>query len=439
MSKFSRFIYFILVFYVAISVSLNVIPSGAHAEVTLYVTVDGAGNMDGTSWENAARDLKGLIDNLNGNADIWVAKGVYSPGTGSEDTFSLKKGLKIYGGFDGTESVLEERDTKKNAVFLDGGKISRKVPVVTARSGATSDDTRLDCITITGGVNITNGGGLFVEINSNPLITECVFTDNMAHIGGGGLYIYYSSPIIQNCTFAGNKTLDENGGGVINYYASPIFGNCVFQNNEAVYGGGLFNYGSITEVVNCTFSDNRSSFRGAGMSNFDSTVVVSGGAFTGNHGEEYGGGMHNEDSRAEIRNCVFSNNRASPGNGGGIASLNSSVEIAECKFTMNEADFYGGGMAGINSSLKISGCVFSENKALRIGGGGMVIWQSTVTIDNSRFFGNTARTGRDIFNRDSFPVIENSVFSGDKIIDLIHDEGENSKTILNNCEISSKR
>ena len=437
MKKFGKFNYFVLVLCAAILPLSTVISSKAYGEITLYVTADGAGNMDGASWENAARDLKGLIDNINDNAEIWVAKGVYSPGTGSSDTFLLKKGLKIYGGFDGTESALEERDIKKNAVFLDGGKVSRKVPVVTALSGALSNDTRLDGITITGGVNTTNGGGLFVEISGNPLITECVFLDNTAYISGGGLYIYYSSPIILNCAFVGNRSFNENGGGVINYYSSPIFENCTFQKNEAVYGGGLFNYGSKTTVVNCIFSDNRSSFRGAGMSNYDSTVVASDSAFTGNCGEEYGGGMYNENSRAEIRNCIFSNNKVSPGNGGGFASLNSTVEIAECKFTMNEADFYGGGMANINSSTRISGCVYSDNKALRIGGGGMVIWQSIVTIDNSHFFSNSARTGRDIFNRDSSPVIENSVFSGDKLIDLIHDEGENSKTILNNCVTSS--
>ena len=437
MKKLSRLISFILFICGAILPPSTVISSKAYGEVTFYVTQDGAGSMDGTSWENAARDLKALIDSLNDSAEIWVAKGAYSPGTGSEDTFSIKKGLKIYGGFAGTESLLEERDIIKNVVLLDGGKVSRRAPVVTARSGASSDDTRLDGLTITGGVNVANGGGLFVEISGNLLITDCVFSDNTAYVGGGGLYIYYSSPVILNCAFVENKAFNENGGGVINYYSSPILENCAFQKNEAVFGGGLFNYGSITTVVNCVFSDNRSSFRGAGMSNYDSTVVVTGGAFTGNHGEEYGGGMHNEDSRLEIINCVFSNNKASPGNGGGIASLKSTVEISECKFTLNEADFYGGGMANINSSVKISGCVYSENKALRIGGGGMVIWQSDVTIDNSHFFSNSARAGKDIFNRESTPVVENSVFSGDNIIDLIQDEGENSKTVLNNCIISS--
>jgi parallel beta-helix repeat protein len=437
MKKFSELFSFLLILCAATLPLSTVISSKAYGEVTLYVTMDGAGSMDGTSWENAAHDLKGLIDGLNDNADIWVAKGAYSPGTGSLDSFSIKKGLKIYGGFEGTESVLEERDIKKNAVFLDGGSVSRRVPVVIARSGASSNDTRLDGLTITGGANTTNGGGLFVEISSNLLITECVFSDNNANLSGGGLYIYYSTPTIRNCVFIENKSFNENGGGVLNYYSSPIFENCTFQKNEAIYGGGLFNYGSITTVVDCTFPDNRSFFRGAGMSNYDSTVTVSGSLFSGNHGEEYGGGMHNENSHLEIRNCVFSNNRTIPGNGGGIASLKSSVNVTECEFTMNEADFYGGGMANINSSIKISDCVYSENKALRIGGGGMVIWQSTVIIDNSRFFNNSAKTGRDIFNRDSSPVIENSVFSGDKRIDFIQDEGDNSKTVLNNCVISS--
>ena len=437
MKKFGMFNYFVLILCAAILTLSTVISSGASGEVTLYVTVDGAGIMDGTSWENAASDLKGLIDSLNGNADIWVAKGEYSPGTNAEDTFSLKKGLKIYGGFDGTESYLEERDTKKNAVFLHGGYVSRNVAVVTARSEALTDDTRLDGLTITGGANAKNGGGLFVETGSNPTITDCVFLNNSSYSAGGGIYNYYSAPFIQNCAFTGNNSIKDNGGAVYNYYSSPTFENCSFKKNEAIYGGGLFNFSSKTIVGYCTFSDNRSFNRGAGISNYDSTIVVTDSLFNGNRGEGFGGGIHNENSLAEIRNCDFSNNNSNPGSGGGMANVNSSVEISECRFAKNEAYYFGGGMANEKSSLKISNCIFSDNKAGRTGGGGIANWGSSLTIGNSHFYNNNARDGRDIYNSNSSPVIEDSVFYEGEIIDLIKDEGNNSKTTLINCVISS--
>gem|GEM_PF-2384696 len=437
MKKFNRFISLTLVLCVAVLTTLTAISSIAYGEVTYYVTVDGAGIMDGSSWEDAARDLKGLIDSLNGNADIWVAKGEYSPGTDDEDTFSLKKGIKIYGGFDGTESVLEDRDIRKNAVLLNGGYISRSVAVVTARSGASTEDTLLDGLTITGGANTNNGGGLFVETGSNLLITECIFLNNTSYSAGGGIYNYYSSPFIQNCTFSGNNAIKGNGGAVYNNNSSSTLENCSFRRNEAIYGGGLFNFNSTIVVGYSTFSDNRSFNRGGGMSNYDSTVVVTDCVLNGNCGEEFGGGMHNENSSAEIKNCDFLNNNSNPGNGGGISNVKSSVEISECRFTKNEAYYSGGGLANENSSLKVFSCIFSDNKATRTGGGGIVNLGGSLTIENSHFYNNAARDGQDIYNRDSSPVIENSVFYGGEITDLINDEGDNSKTVLINCIISS--
>jgi hypothetical protein len=147
--------------------------------------------------------------------------------------------------------------------------------------------------------------------------------------------------------------------------------------------------------------------------------------------------MYNEDSELVAIDCIFTNNRTSPGNGGGMTNIGSSVEIAGCKFTLNQADFYGGGMANVTSTLKISDSVFSENKAIRFHGGAIVNWDASLTISNSQFSENIAKSGNGIFNHNSSQIIEKSVFSGDKKSAVIKDEGENSKTILNDCEITS--
>ena len=381
-----------------------------------YITQDGSGSKDGTSWENAAYDLKSLIDNTNKEAEIWVARGTYSPGAGSEDTFSLKKGLKIYGGFAGAESSLEERDAKKNVTILSGNNISRSVAVVTSRNGALSSDTCLYGFTVTGGENKASGGGLYTEIDSNPVIAECIFSDNIAYLGGGGVYNYFSSPVILNCAFIENMSVYEHGGGVSNYYSSPVFTNCTFEKNEATYGGGMFSFESNVMVENSSFIDNKSLSRGAGMSSLNSQVAVTNSEFSGNHAQEYGGGMYCEDSKQVviINNCVFKNNRTSPGNGGGMANIGSSVEIIGCKFTMNEADFFGGSMINTKSSLLISDCVFSENKALRFNGGAIANWGSSLTINDSKFSENSAGEGEEIFNYNSSSTIEKSVFSEDE-------------------------
>ena len=389
----------------------------ACGDVRYYVTQDGAGSKDGTSWENAANNLKGLMDSIEGEAEIWVAMGKYSPGVESDDTFALKKGIKIYGGFTGKENALDRRNIEGNATLLDGGKILRCSAVVTAHSGALSSDTCLDGFTITGGLNITtNGGGLYSQVGSGPLITKCVFSDNIAILNGGGMYNFYSTPFITDCTFYNNTSFYENGGAVCNFYASPAIGNCTFIKNKAdLYGGGMFNYGAIVEVTDCTFIENRSRQRGAGMSNLDSTVVVANCKFSGNHGEEYGGGMFNEDAVTEVRDSAFWNNIASPGNGGGMANVKSSVVVEGCRFLMNSSDYYGGGIINENSQqVKISGCAFFENKAIRFNGGGIANWSSSPIINGCRFYENTAIQGGGIFNNYSSSTMEDNIFSGNK-------------------------
>jgi len=83
-------------------------PLPARAEPTtgtIYrVVPGGAGSGDcGDSWANACSLQHALKDLADGGGDeIWVAAGTYTPGATREDTFQLKNGVALYGGFAGT-------------------------------------------------------------------------------------------------------------------------------------------------------------------------------------------------------------------------------------------------------------------------------------------------------------------------------------------------
>ena len=117
---------------------------------TWYVTQNGAGNQKGTSWDNASSNLKDVMNNkAQDGHEILVAKGTYTLSTDGTDTFLLKKGVKVYGGFAGGETSLSARNWVDNVTTLDGQ--GNAYHVVTGAEDATPDDTRLDGFTVTGG------------------------------------------------------------------------------------------------------------------------------------------------------------------------------------------------------------------------------------------------------------------------------------------------
>ncbi|MCP4712207.1 MAG: hypothetical protein GY869_26590, partial [Planctomycetes bacterium] len=86
-----------------------------------YVDADAAAGGDGKSWTTAYNDLQdGLADVP---AEVWVAEGTYKPdrGTGNRaSTFQLINNVSIYGGFDGDETTLFQRDPVNNVTILSG-------------------------------------------------------------------------------------------------------------------------------------------------------------------------------------------------------------------------------------------------------------------------------------------------------------------------------
>lgn len=92
-----------------------------------YVTLNGAGTKDGSSWANANAGEAGIAAGITASAsaggDIWVAAGTYTHST----TMTITDKVNIYGGFAGTESDKGQR-TKgtnawdyTNATILSGG------------------------------------------------------------------------------------------------------------------------------------------------------------------------------------------------------------------------------------------------------------------------------------------------------------------------------
>ncbi|MEQ1747302.1 MAG: choice-of-anchor Q domain-containing protein, partial [Saprospiraceae bacterium] len=260
----------------------------------IYVDADATGANNGTSWTDALTNLQDALTLACGTAEIWVAEGTYKPTSGVDRTisFMMKNGVGVYGGFDGMETMRDQRDWKTNSTILSGeigapGLSGNSYHVVFFDHASAS--TVLDGFTITqgNGEMTQNGGGIYndgsgVGRQSNPRIANCTITGNVARNGGGLFNDGYrgnGSPEVVNCVFSGNKaTLD--GGAAYNFggnngNSSPLFTNVIFTGNKAErIGGGVFNDavdatgGTCNPVFkNCSFSGNQADFGVGGMYN----------------------------------------------------------------------------------------------------------------------------------------------------------------------------
>lgn len=233
----------------------------------LYVKANATGANNGTSWANAYTSLQSALANTcPGITQIWVAAGTYKPTTGTDRSvyFLLKNGVTIYGGFNGTETMLSQRNWTTNVTTLSGdigapGNAADNSHVIVVSNAGVNATAQLDGFKVTGAAGGDFSGGIYVDGGSNPTISNCTVTGNACNYFGGGLACLGSSPTVTNCTFS-NNTCNSFGGGLANAFGgSPVINNCLFLNNSVggfSGGGGLYSQEVSMTVANCTFSGN---------------------------------------------------------------------------------------------------------------------------------------------------------------------------------------
>ncbi|MFO8009711.1 MAG: choice-of-anchor Q domain-containing protein, partial [Dehalococcoidia bacterium] len=263
--KMRRIILLGLVLLMAVSIVTAGMVAGDSARAegsVIYVNASATGAGDGSSWEDAYTDLQDALSAASSGDEIWVAAGTYVPGTERWQSFSMKNGVGIYGGFPASGNPgWEDRDWVENETILSG---DIGVPGDASDNSYNvfyhSKQTGLNNSAILNGFIITGGagdGGALHNHNSSPTITNCVFSDNCSPWGdGGAIYNNDSSPTLVNCVFHSNSA-GGDGGAIYNKKSSPVITNCVFHNNSAGgTGGALFDFNVPSEVTNCILRGN---------------------------------------------------------------------------------------------------------------------------------------------------------------------------------------
>lgn len=348
----------------------------------LYVDASAAPGGDGSSWGSAFDTLTDALAVSAGGQEIWVASGTYLPGDERADSFFLQPAVKVYGGFNGSETARAQRNadpetnaTELSGAILTGSSEDNSTHVVTA--GGVGPDALLD------GFTISNG-----------------YADDAAGTEGAGIYSITGAPTLTNL---------------------------IVRDNEAFAGGGAYNgRGAQPRFINVHFFDNIG-WQGGGMHNADASVQVIGSHFLNNDGGGGGGGIYNHvGSRLVISHSVFEANEAlrslsSPGPGGGgiFNSGASEAAVQQVVFVGNQAR-HGGGLSNFNNAIaKLNHVTFHDNTALR--GGAITAWNSSeLSALNTIFWDNKLDTTSSPGNEEASEIYAASSSSQGGTVNLMN-------------------
>ena len=277
------------------------------AQSIIFVDSSNVGSVNGQSWATAYSSFQQALEVAQPGQQIWVAKGTYVPSKDfsgnvptdlKKTTFTLRKGVKIYGGFGGTETHIRQRNWRTNKSVLSGFHGPKQSEVV-VRGDSIDSTASVDGFYITQakGNNFNfRGGGIFLTY-SNPHLINLVIHHNEAY-NGGGVGMLFSSPFMINLSIHHNRASSSSGGfggGIFAERSNPVLINCLITKNVASdKGGGLCSWISTPHLVNVTISGNYAigSFRSSGIMNIGSVAqgisspsisnsVIEGGAETG--------------------------------------------------------------------------------------------------------------------------------------------------------------
>ncbi len=297
--------------FLCVMMMAALLPVGAQA-TRYYVTVDAKATGTGASWDTPL-PLATAIQRAVAGDELWLMG--YSEG-GREHSYvvpqsgyTLKAGVRLYGGFAGTETSLDGRAvidgkayrmayrTVLTADIMRDDTVDATNLIFPANTSRQDNATRVLTLnlertqasgnlnqqpTVVDGITIArghadganeSGGGIYVTGNGvNYEIRRCFFIENYA-AEGGALYVNndVQGGIVDRCGFfnnaAGARGMLSNSGGAISLRGAGTVVNTAVFNNE---NGGILLSGNNARVINSTVVRNT----GAGIDGNSSTQVL---------------------------------------------------------------------------------------------------------------------------------------------------------------------
>ncbi|RYE21152.1 MAG: T9SS type B sorting domain-containing protein [Sphingobacteriales bacterium] len=358
--------------------TVNILPLAAKLYVDSSVVASG----DGSSWVSPLKTVSEALNLVNNNdcaSEIWVKRGTYFPmrnattiATSVDSAFRIvRNGIKLYGGFAGTETLISQRITGANTTILSGN---------IGVTGSVTDNSR-HVVTIFNAFNVS-------PINSDTRLDGFTIKDGHASAHAQTPAIFYN----------GHNLPRYMGGGIYNMSCSPHISNCIIENNSATYtGGGIYSTLGNAIFENIGVINNRMTMapsEGAGIGLFQDTSLFKNSVISGNTTNSIGGGIGSRFSRAKFLNILVENNRAAIGAGFGLGG-NGADSLINVTIRGNRASVVGGAVYNANNTIFINGLItgnLSESMAGWANQAGDPLL-TNVTIAHNNSTGNNAGVG----------------------------------------------
>lgn len=293
-------------------------------------------NPDGLSWASAFANLHTALNVAQSGDEIWVAKGTYKPTSGNDRNarFVLTSGVKILGGFSGTENTVDQRNIALNQSVLSGD------------IGVQGDSTD-NSYNIIYGLNTdlqTTLDGLTVEYGNANNIADPNLQSNFR----SGAAIYLETANFEDHAFLNLK-------------------NCLFQQNRGVSFGSVYANGNLGQaglyIESCEFKYNYAGYAGGGVAL-----------------ENY----NQQDNPLILDHCNFEGNISNINGGAVWGKFNAPVLVRNCNFKRNTAYLLGAGIYldtyNSTQSYLFEHCDFEENESTSYNGEGSCITIIAQTI-----------------------------------------------------------
>lgn len=299
-------------------------------------------------------------------------------------------------------SDLVIRGASATNTVIDGAKnFNRTFHIIAPASSVTFENIRIQNSYVAG-----KGAGIYVETPGHVIIQNSVLANNEG-LGGGGIYIESGSNLaVNDSVLQGNTALGVGGGGVyVAEGSTATLTNVSFSANTAPGGASIYNESTNLVVQNSTFVSN-TGYRGAGIFNLGSVFILNS-TFSHNYTIEDGGAIYNENGDLSLSDSLIFSNTAAYNGGGIYTAFDGRTLIDNSRLDYNQSDNDGGAIYSVGP-ITITNSTISNNNA---GRGGAIGSLHSNTIINSQIVRNQAYTGGAILSSGGILTIEGSMLS----------------------------